>query len=217
MSPRPKRELSRTAIAEAALALIDRHGLAKLSTRKLGTALGCEAMAIYWYYPNKEALLDAVVDRLISPLVAIVTSDDDDFAVLLAAIAHAYRGISIDHPNAFPLLATRRFASEVSYQFLAALFERARAAGISDRDAARIYRGVSSFVNGFALNELATRGNQASRPRSALDRAFPRVAAVHAHLAPAHLDELFASNLARLLEPLRAGPSMTKTRSSRRA
>lgn len=199
MSPRIKRDLSRERIADAALAVIDRHGLAKFSTRRLGTALACEAMAIYYYYPNKETLLDAVVDRLIAPLAALLDDPAGDFDELLVAIARAYRQISLDHPNAFPLLATRRFATEASYRFLDTLFARAASAGISERDAARLYRGISSFVSGFALNELATRSSPSGR-RSALDRAFPRVAAMHAHLGPDQLDELFEANLMRFLD-----------------
>jgi len=42
-------ELSHEAIRAAALRLIDDDGLDAFSTRKLGAALGCEAMAIYWY------------------------------------------------------------------------------------------------------------------------------------------------------------------------
>jgi AcrR family transcriptional regulator len=195
---RRKPELSRVRIAGAALALIDKHGLAAFSTRKLGNVLGCEAMAIYWHYTNKDAVLDAVVDLLLEPVGAEARRDSTDFRDVLRRVAHAYRQIAIDHPHAFPLLATRRFASEASYQFLDALFARAKAAGISDRDAARFYRAVSSYVNGFALNQLA----HVRERRTTLDRQFARVAAVNAQLE--HLDELFEFGLELFLEALPA-------------
>ena len=66
-------ELSQDTIRAAALKLIDREGLDAFSTRKLGRALGCEAMAIYWYYPSKDALLDSVVDLLTENLAAAVS------------------------------------------------------------------------------------------------------------------------------------------------
>jgi AcrR family transcriptional regulator len=209
MPKRKPNELSREAIARAALALVDRHGLAGFSTRKLGAVLGCEAMAIYWYYPNKDALLDAVVDLLIAPLSAAL--DGNNFVDTLRRVAHAYRAIAIDHPHAFPLLATRRFASEASYAFLDALFEHARAAGVGARDAARFYRAVSSYVNGFALNELAS----TPRRRSALDRAFPRVAAINTHLEPQHLDALFESGLEMFLSALEARTTNAERSSGR--
>lgn len=191
--------LSRDAIAERALVLIDRDGLAAFSIRKLGAALGCEAMAIYWYYASKDALLDAVVDRLIAPVRAeLGRATPGDFVATLRRVAHAYRAIAIDHPHGFSLLATRRFASETSYRFLDELFARAQAAGVPDRDAARYYRAVSSYVNGFALNQLAGRPER----RSTLDRQFTRVAAINAQLEGEHLDELFEFGLELLLGPL---------------
>ena len=60
--------LSRERIAVAALELIDRVGIDDFSTRRLGAALGCEAMALYNHYPSKDAVLDAVVDRMMQKL-----------------------------------------------------------------------------------------------------------------------------------------------------
>ncbi|MBA2540098.1 MAG: TetR/AcrR family transcriptional regulator [Deltaproteobacteria bacterium] len=198
--------LSREAIAIAALALIDRHGLGGFSTRKLGTALDCEAMAIYWYYPSKDALLDAVVDRLIAPIAELLSDSPSrpEFVDTLRSVAHAYRAIATEHPHAFPLLATRRFATEASYAFLDTLFARARAAGVSDRAAARCYRAVSSYVNGFALSQIASSSlDKPTRDRRArLDRAFPRVAAINAHLDEARLDAMFEAGLEVFLEAL---------------
>src|SRR6185503_3421665 len=104
-----KRALERDVIRREALRLIDEDGLEAFSTRKLGAALGCEAMAIYWYYPSKDALLDAVVDLLMED-VAATASASGDWIATLRAVAHAYRRIAHDHPRAFPVLATRRFA-----------------------------------------------------------------------------------------------------------
>jgi len=203
-------ELSQDAIRTAALRLIDDDGLDAFSTRKLGAALGCEAMAIYWYYPSKDALLDAVVDKLMASVAASVAQHSAmpfgiaarsgeagpfdasarDWIAVLRAVAHAYRKIAHDHPQAFPLLATRRFATEGTYAFLEQLFVLARAQGLEDRVTARFYRVVSSYCSGFALNELA-----AAPPAPALRRKFPRVDAVARWLAPEHLDDMFAFGL----------------------
>ncbi len=181
-------ELSQDAIRVAALRMIDKDGLDAFSTRKLGAALGCEAMAIYWYYPSKDALLDAVVDLLIEGISAAV-KDDGDWIATLREVAHAYRRIAHEHPRAFPLLATRRFASEATYGFMERLFELARAQGIADRVTARYYRVVSSYCNGFALNELAPPAP------AALRRKFARVDAVGKWLEAEHLDDIFAFGL----------------------
>src|SRR3984957_20230015 len=54
--------LSRGLILDAAVDLVDSQGLDGLSMRKLGAALGVEAMTLYHYVPNKAALLDGLVE-----------------------------------------------------------------------------------------------------------------------------------------------------------
>ena len=56
--------LTRSRVLDAALEIIDRDGLAALSMRRLGAALGVEAMTIYHYVPNKDALLDGVLEEV---------------------------------------------------------------------------------------------------------------------------------------------------------
>lgn len=195
-------ELSHAAIAVAALALIDRDGLDAFSIRKLGGELGCEGMALYWYYPSKDALLDAVVERLMADVAAQISIEVRDWVGALRAVATAYRGIAHAHPHAFSLLATRRFASEGTYEFLERLFQLARAQGLDDQTTARYYRVVSSYCNGFALNELAAPRGPQDPSTAPMRRKFPRVAAVSAWLDRAHLDEVFAFGLEVQLESL---------------
>jgi AcrR family transcriptional regulator len=189
-------DLSHETIRTAALQLIDEDGLEEFSTRKLGRLLGCEAMAIYWYYPSKDALLDAVVEKLMVGVAAKLAGNPGaDWIATMRALAHAYRNVAAEHPKAFPLLATRRFASEGTFAFLERLFELARAQGIDDKLAARFYRMISSYCNGFGLNELASpRGPQDLRT-AALRRRFPHVEAVSEWLEPKYLDEMFAFGL----------------------
>ena len=46
----------------AAVAFADERGIASLSMRKLGEALGVEAMSLYNHVANKSELLDGMVD-----------------------------------------------------------------------------------------------------------------------------------------------------------
>jgi AcrR family transcriptional regulator len=204
-------ELSPETIRTAALRLIDEHGLEEFSTRKLGRALGCEAMALYWYYPSKDALLDAVVDKLMEGVELDAGVGARDWVSALRDLAHAYRRVAHDHPRAFPLLATRRFASEGTYAFLDRLFELARRQGIDDRTAARFYRVVSSYCNGFALNELAAPRGQQDPTTAPLRRKYARVAAVSVWLEPKYLDEMFAFGLELQLDALVRATSGART------
>ncbi len=190
--------LTHDAVRREALRLIDREGLEEFSTRKLGRALGCEAMAIYWYYPSKEVLLDAVVDLLVSGLAPSLSGPGRDWVEALRRIAHAYRGIAHAHPKAFPLLATRRFATPGTYAFLEQLFEMAHAQGVADRTIARFFRAVAGYCSGVALDELARTPEQEDGDRS----GFPRLAAVSRWLEPRYDEEMFDFGLEILLDSL---------------
>jgi AcrR family transcriptional regulator len=204
MAKKKPSTLTHEKIRRAALELIDAEGIDAFSTRKLGAMLGCEAMAIYWYYPSKEALLDAVVDELMSHVG--VASDATDWVEALRDIARAYRGLARKHPNAFPLIATRRFATEGTYAFLERLFALAHEQGIDDRTIARFFRAVSAYCSGIALNELASR--RAPDDREARAR-YEHVATVSKWLEPKHFDDLFEFGLTVLLDALRAQSKIT--------
>jgi AcrR family transcriptional regulator len=58
----PKAGLTPDDLVQAAMQLADEDGLAAVTMSAVATRLGLTTMAVYRYFPNKEALLDAVVD-----------------------------------------------------------------------------------------------------------------------------------------------------------
>jgi AcrR family transcriptional regulator len=60
--------LSHERIVSTAVELADDQGLTGLSMRSLARQLGVEAMSLYHHVPNKEALLDAMVDAVFAEL-----------------------------------------------------------------------------------------------------------------------------------------------------
>jgi AcrR family transcriptional regulator len=196
--------LSAEKVRATALRLIEEDGLDELSTRKLGRALGVEAMAIYWYYPSKEALLDAVVDLLMTKMDPRAMEVGGEWIDALRRLAHAYRALAQQYPKAFPLLATRRFATPGTYGFLERLFGVAREQGLDDRTIARWYRLVASYCSGVALNELAGASEAEESPSTELESQFPRFAAVSTWLGPTHYDEVFEFGLQVLLDGVEA-------------
>ena len=58
----PKPSLSREDVIQAAISVADGDGLAALTMQAVAERLGFTTMALYRYFPNKEALIDASVD-----------------------------------------------------------------------------------------------------------------------------------------------------------
>src|SRR5262252_8978377 len=60
--------LSRDQVLRAAVALADEGGIGALSMRKLGQALGVEAMSLYNHVAGKSDLLDGMIDVVFSEI-----------------------------------------------------------------------------------------------------------------------------------------------------
>ena len=58
----PRVPLTRERVLHAAVALADESGIESLSMRKLGEAVGVEAMSLYNHVANKDDLLDGMID-----------------------------------------------------------------------------------------------------------------------------------------------------------
>jgi hypothetical protein len=119
--------------------------------------------------------------------------------------AHAYRAIAQHHPNAFVLLAMRRFTTPALFALLETFFGVLRRAGFDPATTARIFRTLGNFINGAGLADVATRAaDDDPERRTPLDdfrdaAALPHVAAVAPHLRPAALDGIFSFGLELLL------------------
>src|SRR5262245_11121476 len=60
----PRTPLTRQAIVEAALRVLDREGMDALSMRKVGEELGTGAASLYWHVRNKDELLQLVFEAV---------------------------------------------------------------------------------------------------------------------------------------------------------
>jgi AcrR family transcriptional regulator len=97
--------LSRDDIVRAAIELLDRDGLDKLSMRRMATELGTAATsALYWRVANKNDLLELVVDTVIGE--ALVPADEGDWRDRLTVLARAAYDVLGQHAWAPQLLAS---------------------------------------------------------------------------------------------------------------
>lgn len=99
--------LERGQIVAAALKIVDRHGLKSLSMRRLGAELGVDPMAVYYHLPNKQALLDAIVEAVMGSIDLTVDNPAKPPEERILAAARAYRDVLLVHVNALPILLAR--------------------------------------------------------------------------------------------------------------
>ncbi|MEV7632247.1 TetR family transcriptional regulator [Microbacterium sp. NPDC089318] len=211
------RGLTRESIISAALAQIDDAGVHALSMRALAESLDVEAMSLYRYVAGREDLLEGVVTLLTGDLIS---SLDDEVAEhwqgFLQALAHQMRRIAIEHPRAFPLVASRNPAApwlrpplrsvEVVDAFLTALLER----GFNDAQAVATYRSFSSFLLGQLLLEAAVHDEMVEPPpdianarhEADAEARAPQVFRLRERLSEDHSQEEFDAALETLLDRL---------------
>ena len=101
--------LSTDTIVTTAMKIVDTLGVARLTMRHLGTALGVQAMSVYRYFPSRRALLDAVVDEIGAETAADLAAElgtADDWRAYLDALAHRLRKMALTQPDLFLLVAS---------------------------------------------------------------------------------------------------------------
>jgi AcrR family transcriptional regulator len=149
--------LSRGLILDAAVALVDRDGLDGLTMRKLGAALGVEAMTLYHYVPNKAALLDGLVEWVLQhSATASAPAEALSWDRLLRRYAETLRTTLLGHPGVLPLLFSR---PAVTPQTLKAVQDGLRVltdAGFALTRALDMINVLSIFVLGHAMAEAGT-------------------------------------------------------------
>src|ERR1700730_3187761 len=88
--------LSRERVLPAAVAFADESGIGSLSMRKLGDALGVEAMSLYNHVANKDELLDGMVDLVFSE-IDLPTGGADWKAAMRQRAVSARRALARHH------------------------------------------------------------------------------------------------------------------------
>ncbi len=206
----PERQpLTRRRILGAALALADAEGLEALSMRRLGTALGVEAMSLYHHFPGKPALLDGLVATVLGevPLPEVTPTGWED-AVRRGFTA--FRQVLLAHPALVPLIATRPPTQRESLAAAARAFAILDAAGFEPHEAASAWTTLLAFTFGFVQCEIGGMG-ETTRGAAMLSLVeelpgpdFAAFRATHSRVEDWDGDVEFARGLDVLISGLRA-------------
>jgi len=104
-----RRAVATREILDAAEHHITEHGPAALSLRAVARSLGMTVQALYHYFPNRDALVTALVTKAYDDLTdavqaAVDTVPDDSALPRMVIAAEGYRRWAIAHPERFQLL-----------------------------------------------------------------------------------------------------------------
>jgi AcrR family transcriptional regulator len=149
----PRTPLNKERVLLAAVAFADENGIGSLSMRKLGEALGVEAMSLYNHVANKDELLDGMVDLVFSEID--LPSGGDDWKVAMRRRAISAREVLSRHRWAIGLMESRTSPGPSTLRHHDAVIGNLREAGFSIEMAAHAYSVLDSYIYGFALQEAS--------------------------------------------------------------
>jgi AcrR family transcriptional regulator len=142
--------MNREQVVTAAVALADEVGIEALSMRRLGQALGVEAMSLYNHVDGKEALLDGMVDAVFAE---IELPSGADWKKALRQRALSMREALGRHRWAIGLMESRTTPGATTLRQHDAVIGCLLAAGFSMQLTAHAFAAVDGYVYGFALQE----------------------------------------------------------------
>jgi AcrR family transcriptional regulator len=197
--------LSRERIVAEALVQIGRDGLDGFSTRKLGEALGVQAMSLYHHFPSKAHVLDAVLEFVVGQIEFL--PERAPVAERLRTTMRSYRVVALRYPRFFPLFAVHRMNTPAGIAFVdraARMFNDA-CPGDPER-AARLFRVAGYYLNGACLDEAMGYGRGPSAQEPAPDawiaQHHPALVAAGRWFAPAEHEKTFEAGLDLLMAAL---------------
>ncbi len=135
-----------------AVAMADTQGVAALTMRALGDALGVQAMSIYRHVANKDALLDGMVDAVVAEID--VPAASAPWRAAMRDRAFSAHAVLMRHPWACSLLMSRVNVGPAMLRYVDATITSLRGAGFSLAHVDHAWNALDSYIYGFTLQKL---------------------------------------------------------------
>jgi TetR/AcrR family tetracycline transcriptional repressor len=142
---------SRAEVLEAALRIVDEQGLERLTMRRLGAELGVDPMTVYHHVPDKAALFDGLIERVLGEIR--IPNTTGDWKHDLRAIVVEARTTLLAHPHTVILLGTRPPISEPAFALVEAISATLLAGGFTEEQASDGFDCAGRMLIGHTLAE----------------------------------------------------------------
>ncbi|MEV4538943.1 TetR family transcriptional regulator [Asanoa sp. NPDC049518] len=150
MSPRPpaSERLDRDEILSTALAIADADGLDAVTLRRVAAAWNVTPMALYWHFKDKDALLDALVERILGE-VDLTTSGKTDLRTVMTALLRVLRA----HPALAEITPIRLMRTDAGIDMAERVIALLRAEGHSPVAAAQLSIFLLNALIGLVIRQ----------------------------------------------------------------
>lgn len=154
--PGPKRTLSERRLLDAALRLLSDGGAGAVTIRGIAARVDVAPNAVYTYFPDKAAVLRALVERLLGEVsLDQLTDRRRPWQERIQALALRIRSHLLSHPGAIGLLLEGAMDGPNALALGETLLEVFTEAGLGPDDAARASYLFTAYVLGSIALEAA--------------------------------------------------------------
>lgn len=155
-SSAPRSALTAEAIVDAATVLIERDGLAAFTMRSLGRELGMSAMAVYGYFPSREAVLSAVLTRYMATMNTLPVPGErwDD---TLRRTTTSLLQVHMAHPQLVSIKVGPGMEEPGLAEHTAKIVDQYLAQGMPESILRQMWAMVDAYLTGFVRNAIALR------------------------------------------------------------
>ncbi|MFH8804338.1 TetR/AcrR family transcriptional regulator [Streptomyces sp. NPDC017936] len=203
---------SRETITAAAVTLADTEGLDAVTMRRVAAEVGAGVMSLYSYAPDKETLLELMVDH-VSGELTVTDPPSGDWRADLKTVARLQRAHMLRHPWLPVALSTRRVPGPNTLAFLEHVLAALRPTGLDGAAKLEVFAQITAFVAGHVAHEIAQAAASRSPDRAAAEARYLAAVAAdgrHPELAealsapgrPLTPDATFTRFLNRLIDGL---------------
>lgn len=181
--------LTREAIVEAAIKLLDSSDLENFSMRNLAKELGVYPTAIYWHIPSRNAVINAVISTIMDDLTP---PQSEDWKAWMKTLFRRYRAIIKRHPNISPLIGVQLVSNaSVDLDLIEGILQALVSAGFPKHTLPVAYNVVQSAMVGFTTEEFALAPKEeAEEWANGMRQMLSEVDAAAHPLLVEHLDEM---------------------------
>jgi len=207
---RPRGSLTREAVVDAALALVDAEGIDALSMPRLARQVDAGVMTLYRYVRSKSELLEAVALRAIAE-VRLRDLHARDASAILLDWGRGMREVLLAHPGVAGVLARQAVIGHGIFRGMEALLGPLERAGLGTERGVRAVYAVLIYTLGFVLWETPRVHEQPATAYAVQWRAefarlpedrFPHVAVALPHLGTLASEAQFEFGLQALVTGL---------------
>jgi AcrR family transcriptional regulator len=176
-----RKPLTRERVLRTALELADREGLEGISMRRLGQALGVEAMSLYHHVASKDELLGGLIDTVFSE---IELPCNGGWKAAMRTRAISARDALTRHRWAVGLMESSPVPGPANLGHHDAVLRCLRENGFSIEMAAHAYSALDSYIYGFALTQITLPFETGEQAADVAEQILGRnVATAYPHLA----------------------------------